>query len=175
MTLDSTQLSVGRADRIAIVRRVPLVLGFGNILLGDDGAGVWIVERLRTDPDCGACEFIDGGTLSFTLLPYVEATDALLVIDAAELESLPGTVAVFEGPAMDAFLMSARRRTVHEVGIIELLDMARLRGSLPARRALLCIQPGHIDWTNILSMPVAEGLSVAVTAARALLARWDAV
>ena len=173
MTLDSTQLSVGRADRIAIVRRVPLVLGFGNILLGDDGAGVWIVERLRTDPDCGACEFIDGGTLSFTLLPYVEATDALLVIDAAELESLPGTVAVFEGPAMDAFLMSARRRTVHEVGIIDLLDMARLLGCLPERRALLCLQPEHIDWSTSLSIPVERSLGKATAQAKALLQEWQ--
>jgi hydrogenase maturation protease len=174
VTLDIPQPSGGWTDRTAMVPRAPLVLGFGNILLGDDGAGVSIVERLRTDPRCDACDFIDAGTLSFTLLPYVEATDTLLVIDAAELEASPGTVAVFEGPAMDSFLRSARRRTVHEVGIVDLLDMARLRGSLPARRALLCIQPGHIDWTDALSMPVATGVNMAVSKARALLARWDA-
>jgi hydrogenase maturation protease len=174
VTVEIGQPFVARNDRITMMRRAPLVLGFGNVLLGDDGAGISIVKRLRIHPACAAYEIIDGGTLSFTLLHYVEATDALLVIDAAELGSLPGTVALFEGHAMDSFLMSARRRTVHEVGIIDLLDMARLRGSLPARRALLCIQPGHIDWTDVLSMPVAIGATVAVAEARTLLARWDA-
>ncbi len=174
MTFEIAQAAVGYTDGIAPVRTAPLVLGFGNILLGDDGAGISVLELLRTDPLCRSCEFIDGGTLSFTLLPYVEATDALLIVDAAELASPPGTVALFEGSAMDLFLKSARRRTVHEVGITDLLDMARLRGSLPATRALLCIQPGQIDWTDVLSMSVAIGLCAAVEKARVLLARWDA-
>ncbi len=124
---------------------LPLVLGFGNVLLSDDGAGVQAVELLREL--CGnAANFIDAGTLSFSLLSYIEATDSLLVIDAANLDDVPGTLAMFAGTAMDDFLKSVRRRTVHEVGLIDLLDMARLGECLPSRRALLCIQPGRIDW-----------------------------
>jgi hydrogenase maturation protease len=37
----------------------PLVLGFGNILLGDDGAGVRLVERLRAELEPGACQCVD--------------------------------------------------------------------------------------------------------------------
>ena len=62
--------------------------------------------------------------------------------------SRAGAIAPFEGAAMDEFLRSTRRRTVHEVGLIDLLDMARLRDCLPPRRALLCIQPGRIDWSE---------------------------
>jgi hydrogenase maturation protease len=76
---------------------------------------------------------------------------------------------------MDAFLMSARRRTVHEVGLIDLLDMARLQDCLPSRRALLCIQPHRIDWSETLSTPVAEALPAAVKQAKALLWRWQLV
>ncbi len=43
-------------------------------------------------------------------------------------------------------------------GLIDLLDMARLRDCLPPRRALLCIQPGRIDWSEELSAPVAVAL-----------------
>ena len=74
---------------------------------------------------------------------------------------------------MDDFLCSTRRRTVHEVGLIDLLDMARLRGCLPPRRALLCIQPGRIDWSEQLSTPVAAALPEAVRQAAALLERWQ--
>ena len=135
-----------------------LVLGFGNVLLGDDGAGVQLVERLRIELAVSGHEFIDGGTMSFSLLSYIEATTSLLVIDAAELGRPAGSIALFEGAAMDDFLKSARRRTVHEVGLIDLMDMARLRDCLPGRRALLCIQPGCIDWGETLSPPVADAL-----------------
>jgi hydrogenase maturation protease len=168
-----------------------LVLGFGNVLLGDDGAGVRILERLRAEqlqieallvaqlgeaaslapaaaPDC----YLDAGTLSFSLLSYVEAAGALLVIDAAELDAPPGTIAVFEDAAMDDFLRSARRRTVHEVGLTDLLDMARVMDCLPARRALLCIQPAVIDWSDGLSPPLAAALPAAVTRAQELFERW---
>jgi hydrogenase maturation protease len=150
-----------------------LVLGFGNALLSDDGAGLRVVERLRMQ--CAATEYecIDGGTLSFTLLAHVEAAAAMLVIDAANIERPPGTVALFEGAQMDDFLRGARRRTVHEVGLIDLLDMARLLGCLPERRALLCLQPDTIDWSISLSAPVERSLEQATAMAKELLERWQ--
>lgn len=174
---DSTDSGPGRSTGNAISwaasnSRAPLVIGFGNVLLGDDGAGVHLVSQLRSECVPSVCEFIDGGTMSFSLLPYVEATNAMLVIDAAELDGAPGTIALFEGSAMDAFLKSTRRRTVHEVGLIDLLDMARLEDSLPKQRALLCIQPGSIDWGETLSPAVVKALPRAATEARELLDRW---
>ncbi len=150
-----------------------LVLGFGNVLLSDDGAGVQVVTRLRRELGAEVANLLDAGTLSFSLLPYIEAADALLVIDAADIKRAPGTVELYEGPAMDAFLLSTRRRSVHEVGIIDLLDMARLRDCLPPRRALLCIQPSRIDWSEELSAPVAAALPEAARRAAALLLRWQ--
>ncbi len=152
-----------------------LILGFGNVLLSDDGAGVRLVERLQAELGPDAATFVDGGTLSFSLLSYVEATNSMLVIDAADLDSAPGTVGLFEGATMDEFLQSARRRTVHEVGLIDLLDMARLQDCLPQQRALLCIQPQRIDWSETLSAPVAAALPGAAQRARETLQRWRAL
>jgi hydrogenase maturation protease len=151
-----------------------LVLGFGNVLLGDDGAGVQLVERLRSEVEPGLCDCVDGGTMSFSLLSYIEAAHSMLVLDAAHLNRPPGTVELFEGAQMDEFLSKVRRRTVHEVGLIDLMDMARLRDRLPKQRALLCIQPGLIDWRETLSAPVAEAMPAAAGRARALLDRWSA-
>jgi hydrogenase maturation protease len=150
-----------------------LVLGFGNTLLGDDGAGVHLITRLRSELGPDAAQFVDGGTMSFSLLPYVEMADSMLLVDAAEFGRPPGTVLLLEGLAMDAFLKTTRRRSVHEVGLIDLLDMARLHACLPTQRALLCIQPQRIDWSETLSPPVAAALPEAAALARAALERWQ--
>lgn len=150
----------------------PVVLGFGNVLLRDDGIGVRVVERVGAALGAEAAEFIDAGTLSFTLLPHIEAHDALLVIDAADLERSAGSIELFEGSDMDEFLAHPRRRSVHEVGLMDLLDMARLRDCLPPRRALLCIQPSCIEWGETLSAAVAQALPAAADRAAALIDRW---
>lgn len=155
-------------------RPAALILGFGNILLGDDGAGVQLVQRLRAELPNSGYEFVDGGTMSFSLLSHVEGTQSMLVIDAAELGEPAGSIHLYENDGMDRFLKGSRRRTVHEVGLVDLLDMARLQDCLPRRRALLCIQPAVIDWSETLSTPVEAALPSASTQARALLSRWRA-
>ncbi|MEJ1963613.1 MAG: HyaD/HybD family hydrogenase maturation endopeptidase [Gammaproteobacteria bacterium] len=150
-----------------------LVLGIGNTLLADDGVGVRIVESLRADPDMAQHTLIDGGTVSFGLLTHLEDARAMLVIDAANLEAAPGTVRVYELDAMDRFIRRSRGRSVHEVGLADVMDMARLHGCLPPQRALVCIQPERIDWGEALSPAVEAGARSAREQVRQLLGRWD--
>jgi hydrogenase maturation protease len=150
-----------------------LVIGFGNVLLRDDGAGVQLMHELHTSLGMGAASFVDGGTMSFSLLPYLQDAASILVIDAAELGSPPGTVRLYEGESMDRFLRIVRRRTVHEVGLIDLMDMARLTACLPERRALLCIQPEAIEWGSDLSPCVASALIPARQIALEVMQRWS--
>jgi hydrogenase maturation protease len=150
----------------------PLIVGFGNVLLRDDGAGVQLMGRIHQALGADAARFIDGGTMSFSLLPYFEATDAILVIDAADVGGFPGMVRLYEDEAMDGFLQIVRRRTVHEVGLIDLMDMARLSACLPKRRALLCIQPETIAWGSDLSPCVTKALIPATEVALELMQRW---
>lgn len=148
------------------------VLGIGNILLGDDGAGVVVAESLRDEMDARGIDVIDGGTLSHSLLPIIEDCEALVAIDAGELHAPPGTVKVFDGAAMDEYLLKRRSGTVHEVGLADLLDMARLRDALPGQRALVAIQPGCIGWGSELSPELGQGASAAREAVRGLLEAW---
>lgn len=152
----------------------PVLLGVGNTLLADDGVGVRIMEQLRGDPAAGGFVLLDGGTLSFSLLTYLEGTPALVAVDAANMQEAAGTVRMFENDAMDRFVRRARGRSVHEIGLADLLDMALLHGCLPARRALVCVQPLIIDWGEELSPAVSAALPRAVSMIRALLRRWPA-
>lgn len=149
-----------------------LILGIGNTLLSDEGAGIHALNLLQSShPDLPDLTYIDGGTLSFTLAAYIEDCDNLVVFDAAELKAPPGTVKTMAGGAMDAFL-GAARRSPHEVGLLDLFDIARLTESLPENRALIGIQPASIEWGMSPTPAVAKGLPVAVEHAVELLGQW---
>lgn len=136
-----------------------LVLGIGNTLLVDEGVGIVAMRELearygqRED-----MEFLDGGTLSFTLAVPIAECDSLLMIDAAELGASPGTVRSFEGAEMDRFLGANRKSSVHEVGLLDLMSISMLSGRWPQNRALIGIQPAVIAWGEQLSPTVAAAL-----------------
>lgn len=150
-----------------------LILGIGNTLLGDEGAGVHALERIRTLLDDGSdVDLLDGGTLCFTLLPTLEAYRRLIVLDAAQLGASAGAVESFEGRAMDEFL-GRPRRSVHEVGLCDLMTMAQLSGCFPQHRALIGVQPEFIDWSEACSPPVEAALDEVARRAVEFVRRWD--
>ncbi len=149
-----------------------LILGIGNTLLSDEGVGV---HAARLIAGCfNAHEYIqviDGGTLSFTLLADVQNHDNLIAIDAAQLQAAPGEMTCFEGREMDRYLRSGRK-SVHEVGLADLLDMARLSHRVPTNRALIGIQPASTDWGDRLTHCVAAAVPEAITQTYDLLKQW---
>jgi len=149
-----------------------LVLGIGNTLLSDEGVGVHAIHYLAEhSPQLPDVELLDGGTLSFTLAGSIAEADGLIVVDAARLDEAPGSVRQFEGAAMDAFLKGSRG-SVHEVGLSELLDMARLTGDLPGQRCLIGIQPRVLDWGEQPTPEVAAALPAAAGLVLETIGRW---
>jgi len=149
-----------------------LILGCGNLLFSDDGAGLLLLNRLAVECDLAQARFVNAGSVNFDMFSYVESATAMLVVGAADLREAAGTVAIFEGADMDAFLSGFRRRTAHELGLANLMDVARLLRRLPARRALLAIQPGQVERSSALSAPVDAALPLALERAQELLRRW---
>lgn len=125
-----------------------LVLGVGNLLLRDEGVGVHVARALADaseSQDGGlppGTQVVDGGTLGLDLLPLLADADGVVLVDAANLHSEPGTVAVLRGDALASGM--AGHLSPHQVGLGDLLAAARLTSSLPAQLALVAIQPQDI-------------------------------
>lgn len=150
-----------------------LVLGLGNRLLGDDAAGPLVVEALAgasTPAGIRVC-WRDGGTLGLSLLPEIEAADALLVVDAARFGAPPGTVRRFEGAEMDAQL-GGRKRSAHELALADLLGAAALVGRLSPQRALVAVEPASTAVGLDLSPDVARAFPRLCDEVRSALAEW---
>lgn len=149
-----------------------LVLGIGNTLLSDEGIGIHVINYLRRlHPAPEGVTYLDGGTLSFTLASEIEDADHLIVVDAAQIGGPPGSVACMTGSAMDHFLGNTKR-SVHEVGLLDLLDIARLTDTLPANRALVGIQPDVIDWGEQPTAAVSSAIPAAAKYVNDLIADW---
>jgi len=153
-----------------------LVLGIGNTLLTDEGIGVHVLQALESElahwPDV---TLLDGGTLSFTLAGPIEEADALIVVDAANIKTRPGEWTLLRGEEMDAFLMSNRKASVHEVGLTDLRAIALLAGHWPERRAMLAIQPDVIDWGEQPTPAVAAAIPPACAAIVEQIRAWQHV
>jgi hydrogenase maturation protease len=150
-----------------------LVLGIGNTLLSDEGVGIHLLDYLRCqEPQPAGVTWLDGGTLSFTLAPEIEDCDNLLVLDAAQLNESPGTVKLLLDGDMDAFIGHGKR-SVHEVGLVDLMSIARIQNRLPRQRALLGIQPAQLGWGEAPSAAVAQAIPEAARLARQLLYKWE--
>lgn len=150
-----------------------VVLGLGNTLLGDDGVGIYALNELqRSWQDHDSIDFVDGGTLSFTLTETLYDADNLIVIDAAQLNASPGVVKVFTDEYMDSFVRTSKCSSVHEVSLSELLDMARLLDTLPTRRALIGVQPETVDWADEPTEIVKKAIPVMCQEAHNLLEAW---
>lgn len=138
-----------------------VVLGLGNTLQTDEGIGVHVVNYLKRQKPVDNTEYIDGGTMSFNLVGPIESADQLIVVDTAELNAQPGSVKVFEGIDMDAFIAHAKKTSAHEVGLRDALSIALLEGRLPAHRALVGIQPKQFGWGDRPTDVVADAIPIA--------------
>lgn len=148
------------------------MLGLGNILLGDDGVGVRVVERLQALYEFPqGTQILDGGTLGLDLLPYLEGADRVLIVDAIDLGAEPGTLARLVGEEVPAQL--TLKISPHQMGLADLLAALHLRGTAPSEFVLLGVQPGALEKLGLeLSPPVAARVDELADRVLAELATW---
>ncbi len=134
-----------------------LVLGLGNVLLHDDGIGVWVAESLRRSFEFPAgVAILEGGTLGLDLLPQLGGVERLLLIDAVKLGQSPGAAVRLEGDEVPAALDV--KISPHQIGLGDLLAAARLMGQSPPRIVLWGMEPERLDPGTGFSPSVAQAL-----------------
>jgi hydrogenase maturation protease len=148
-----------------------IILGIGNILLRDDGVGVHAVNKLRNDYDFPEyVQIIDGGTKGLDLLPFIEESDRVLIIDAANFKKEPGTIGTIEGDKIPSFLST--KLSVHQIGLPDMLFAAKLMEIIPPEMCLVGIQPKSMETGTELSKEVEAKLDLLIDRALEKLREW---
>jgi hydrogenase maturation protease len=104
-----------------------IILGVGNLLLRDEGAGIHAVNKLKEIICHPEIEIIDGGTLGLDLLGLLEDAERIWIIDCVRGGEKPGSVYKFG-------LDEVKKRTegvkmsLHDFNLVDVLDLAQAIG-----------------------------------------------
>jgi len=154
-TADAEYASVGTA-----------VVGVGNILMGDDGIGIVVVERLRAEAALPqGTELYDAGTALLDVLPLAARKSRMILVDSCRAGGTPGTV--YRSVLYPDDLQTAPpRHSLHDLDAVHALRLHRLSGGRLGEVVLIGVEPAEIVQREGLSPVLQKRLPDIVRAVR---------
>jgi hydrogenase maturation protease len=144
-----------------------LVLGIGNVLMGDEGVGAYAAHLLATERWPDGVTVLDGGTGGFHLLEPIGSHDLVVLIDAAMDGRPTGTVSLLRPRYASDF---PRALTAHDIGLRDLIEGATLVAKLPPIMLLTVSIESIQAMSTVLSRPVRDALPRLLEAVREIVA-----
>lgn len=135
-----------------------VIAGLGNLLLGDDGFGVHVIQRMQNESPPIRAHLLEVGTCALHFQEEVEQADGVIAIDAVQAGGEPGTIYVFELDQSTAD--SNQHFSLHDLGVAGLLSLIE-----PSRRPRVIavgVEPERLDLTTDLSPTVEKALPGAI-------------
>jgi hydrogenase maturation protease len=142
------------SDREEAFSPKTVVLGIGNVLLSDEGIGVHVANVLSGMELPQGVSVIEGGTDGFSLLNIITEADRLIVVDAVKGGAEPGSIYRFSVDDVRS-VPSGFRTSVHQVGILEVIDLSGLIGKTP-KTTVIGVEPKSLDMSLELSPEIKE-------------------
>jgi hydrogenase maturation protease len=126
-----------------------VILGVGNLLLSDEGVGVHVAHELMKMSLPPEVTVVEGGTDGFGLLNIIMDANRLIVIDAVKGDAAPGSIYRFDiGEVRNC--PSGFKTSVHQIGILEVLDLSGLIGKTPYT-TVIGVEPKSLEMGMELS------------------------
>ena len=147
------------------------VLGLGNVLMGDDAAGPWVVEHLRAEYEIGpGASLTDVGTPGLDLVPYIGGARVVILVDTVKSDGVAGDLRLYR---KDEILRHppGPRTSPHDPGVKETLLYLDMAGQGPEEVLLVGIIPGRVEKGLFLTPDVAAAVPRAAEAVAAELRR----
>ena len=137
-----------------------LILGLGNILLGDEGVGVRVIEQLLSRPLPDEIEVIDGGTAGYELINFFEGKEKVIIVDAVKTNDTPGSVY-----KLDLALVQEDETvqlSLHQIGLKNVFKMASLMDLNPEVTLVGIVPKDYQDYNIGLSDEVEKAIPLAI-------------
>ena len=135
-----------------------VVVGVGNILLGDEGFGVRVVEELRKHKLPENVEVYDGATLGLQILNFLDGADFAIIVDAVRAKGEPGQLFVFEiGEARQRPMLS-----MHDLDLVKAIEIGKFAYNLPKKIVVVGVEPERIEESLEISEKVKRAIPKAI-------------
>jgi hydrogenase maturation protease len=132
-----------------------LILGVGNVLLGDEGVGIHAIRKLQERALPPHVDVVDGGTAGVDLMGLMEGYEKVVIVDAVDAGEQPGTVFRFT-PEDVSSEAGGTALSLHQTEVLEILRLAAyLSRDLPPI-VIYGVQPEAMDWSTSLTERVAQ-------------------
>ncbi len=144
-------------DGLKNAQQDTLVLGVGNYLMGDEGVGVHIAQKMEKMELPPYMKVIDGGTGGFFLMGYFDEYDKVIFIDATMDGKPSGTITSTKPRFSSDF---PRALSVHDVGLKDMIETLYLLDNLPKLYLITIsisgISPMHVGLSEEVEKSVDE-------------------
>ena len=149
------------------------IIGIGNILLGDDGVGPYVVRTLEASYEFGPdVQVLDVGTPALDFIDNLVGMDAAILVDSVENERPAGTITLYRKEDILRHGISVRMDP-HSPALGESLLTADLMGICPKGVLLVGITGRSYDAGCELSPEAKNAVDLAIDVVRAELRRLD--
>lgn len=142
-----------------------LIACLGNPLMGDDGVGLAVAYELTKQ---GYNVIVCGSDLS-PVLAKVDDVDLLVVIDAVDWGSEPGSVSVFKLDEID----EAHVQSSHSIGVTKMLKIIMKIFKKPENVYLVGIQPERVEPITELTPKVKLAINEALIKVEELIKKIE--
>lgn len=135
------------------------IIGFGNILMGDDGIGVRVINEIKKQEifkDYENIELIDGGTSGIDLIFTLQDTEKAIIIDAVNAGQAIGEIVVFKIDEIKELFKknrSFKSFSLHDIDLKEIFELIKTL-NIDTEIKIVGISPKKVGYSDKLSIEI---------------------
>ncbi|MFH0904214.1 MAG: hydrogenase maturation protease [Methanobacteriota archaeon] len=127
------------------MRKKIVIIGVGNLLMGDDGIGVITAWALMKEKLPDNVSVFDGATRAFDVLEYMDGADKAVIVDAYRKNGEPGSIYKFEFNPKNEIQDEAFNLSMHDINFLDALKAGREIYDLPSEIVIIGVEPQTLE------------------------------
>jgi len=139
------------------------VIGFGNIIMGDDGVGVRVIEKLKEEKELRRLdnvELIDGGTSGVDIIFILKDAARAIIIDAVDAGQKKAEIVKFSPDDIKKIGLKKKgfkSFSLHDIDLNEVFELMKTL-KLNVKVKIIGIKPLNVGYSEQLSPEIEEKL-----------------
>ena len=148
------------------------VLGIGNLLMGDEGVGIHLIQTLEKFYTFSpSINLIDGGTTGLDLIPYFENCEKMIIVDAVDFQEEPGHIGTLHNEEIHYRFNT--KLSLHHAGLADVLSVIKLTDIPSPDMMLIGVQPLIVEMGIKLSDVISDKMGKVLSIIIEKLKEWE--